>query len=63
MSFISLTTDEEAVTALERLLAGTEIVGETMEASALTSGVVALEEEEEEEGFDGEGLGAVAVCC
>ena len=61
MSFISLTTDEEAVTALERLLARTEVAGETMEVSAVTSGVVALEEDKEEEGFDEEGLGTVVI--
>ena len=61
MSFISLTTDEEAVMALERLLARTEVAGETMEVSAVTSGVVALEEDKEEEGFDEEGLGTVVI--
>ena len=62
MSFRSLTMDEEAVTTFEMSLAGTDVAGETMEAESLTSGVVALEEDKEEEGFDGEGLGTVAVC-
>ena len=63
MSFRSLTMDEEAVTTFEMSLAGTDVAGETMEAESLTSGVVALEEDKEEEGFDGEGLGTTAVCC
>ena len=52
MSFISLTTDEEAVTVFERLLTGSDVPGETMETLAVTLGVVSFEEDEEQEGFD-----------
>ena len=63
MSFISLTTDEEAVTVFERLLTGSDVPGETMETLLVTSGVVSSEEDEEEEGFDEEGLETAAFRC
>ena len=49
MSFVSLTTDEEAITTFERLLTGANVPGETMETSAVMLGVVSFEEDEEEE--------------
>ena len=61
MSFMSLTTDEEAVTAFERSLTGADVPDETMEILAMASNVVPSEEDKEEEGFDEEGLETAAV--
>ena len=58
---MSLMTNEEAVTAFERLLTGADIPSETMETSAVTSGVVSFEADKEEEGFDKEGLETASV--
>ena len=63
MSFMSLTTDKKAVTVFERLLTGTDVASETMEISAVTSGVVSLEEDTEEGGSDEEGVETAALCC
>ena len=64
MSFMSLTTNEEAVMAFERSLTGTnDVPGETIKTSSVTSGAVSLEEYKEEEGFYEEGLGTAVFCC
>ena len=60
---MSLMTNEEAVTAFERLLTGADIPSETMETSAVALSVVSFEKDKKEEGFDKEGLETAAVQC
>ena len=63
ISFKSAAREEEDVTALDASLAGMEGVCKMMEASVALSGVVAFKEDDEDDGYDKDGLKAAAAMC
>ena len=63
MSFSSFAKEEEAGTVLETSLAGVDVACETMEVSVMMSGVLVLDDDDKEDGFDEDGLEAVAAVC
>ena len=63
MSFRSFAKEEDTVTVLEMSLDGVDVACKPMEAYVMTSGVLVLDDNDDEDGFDEDVLEAATAVC